>query len=270
MKPTQLLTSILTAAALAQPLLAAVAPTSRPPVEKRNFHSEAVEAFIAKVKADIADPETARTFENCFPNTIDTTVFYSEENGVPDTYIITGDIDAMWLRDSSAQVNHYIPLAKDDGKLAKLINGLIRRQTRYILIDPYANAFYREPDKVGEWKSDMTEMKPGVHERKWELDSLTYCIRLAWKYWKATGDTSAFDETWLDAMQLAVDTMLVLGLADGVHGSNLPKWKMLAAEHGVRLARSSTSTMCSRFPAPPLAITGMPTALETAAVSSMS
>lgn len=212
---SNLLTSLLAVATLSQPLVAADAPTARPPVDKRQFHSDAVEAFIQKVKADIADQETARTFENCFPNTIDTTVFYSEENGVPDTYIITGDIDAMWLRDSSAQVNHYIPLAKDDEKLAKLINGLIRRQTRYILIDPYANAFYRESDKVGEWQSDMTEMQPGVHERKWELDSLTYCIRLAWKYWKATGDTSPFDETWLKAMQLAVDTMIVQQRKEG-------------------------------------------------------
>ena len=215
MKPIHLVTSILAAAALAQPVPAADAPASRPPVEKRHFHSAAVEAFIARVKADIRNAETARTFENCFPNTIDTTVFYSEANGIPDTYIITGDIDAMWLRDSSAQVNHYIPLAKEDEKIAKLINGLIRRQTRCILIDPYANAFYRESDKVGEWKSDMTEMKPGVHERKWELDSLTYCIRLAWKYWKATGDTSAFDETWLNAMQLAVDNMIVQQRKDG-------------------------------------------------------
>lgn len=183
------------------------APTSRPPVEDRRFHSDAVEAFIEKVKANITDPEVARTFENTFPNTLDTTVFYTEENGVPDTYIITGDIDAMWLRDSSAQVNHYIPLAKEDEKLAKMINGLIRRQTRYILKDPYANAFYREPDKVGEWATDHTEMQPGVHERKWELDSLSYPIRLAYRYWKATGDESAFDNEWLKAMNLAVDTM---------------------------------------------------------------
>ncbi len=208
MNPTLLLTCIL-AAAIPPPAPAADASVGRPPLEKRNFHSDAVEAFIARVKADIADPETARTFENCFPNTIDTTVFYSEKNGVPDTYVITGDIDAMWLRDSSAQVNHYIPLAKDDGKLARLVNGLIRRQARCILIDPYANAFYRESDKVGEWTSDMTGMKPGVHERKWELDSLSYCIRLAWRYWKVTGDTSAFDDTWLKAMRLSVDTMIV-------------------------------------------------------------
>lgn len=202
---------------LALPLMlrAQDAPTTRPPADERRFHSEAVEALIEKVKADIADPETARTFENCFPNTIDTTVFYSEENGVPDTYIITGDIDAMWLRDSSAQVNHYIPLAKDDDKLARMIEGLIRRQTRCILKDPYANAFYREDDKVGEWQSDLTDMQPGVHERKWELDSLTYCIRLAWKYWKATGDTAPFDETWLEAMQLAVDTMIVQQRKEG-------------------------------------------------------
>ncbi|MCP5544030.1 MAG: glycoside hydrolase family 125 protein [Akkermansiaceae bacterium] len=102
--------AFLAAAALIQPLSAADAPTTRPPVGKRHFQSDAVESFIQKVKSGIADPETARTFENCFPNTLDTTVFYSEENGVPDTYIITGDIDAMWLRDSSAQVNHYMAI----------------------------------------------------------------------------------------------------------------------------------------------------------------
>ncbi len=199
----------------ASPASAQEAPNSRPPVDQRNFHSEAVEALIEEVKGAIADPETARTFENCFPNTLDTTVFYSEPNGVPDTYIITGDIDAMWLRDSSAQVNHYLPLAAKDPKLAKLINGLIRRQTRYILKDPYANAFYREPDKVGEWKSDLTDMQPGVHERKWELDSLSYPIRLAYQYWQVTGDASPFDDAWLDAMQLAVDTMQTQQRKDG-------------------------------------------------------
>lgn len=188
---------------------------TRPPAGERNFHSESVEKLIEKVKSGISDPSLAKTFENTFPNTIDTTVHYTEENGVPDTYIITGDIDAMWLRDSSAQVNHYLPLVKIDEKLAKMINGLIRRQTRCILLDPYANAFYHDQDKVGEWASDHTDMKPGVHERKWELDSLSYPIRLAYQYWKVTGDTSAFDRQWLDAMQLAVDTMKVQQRKDG-------------------------------------------------------
>lgn len=181
---------------------------SRPPEDQRKFKSEAVEELIEEVKGGISDPSLRKTFENAFPNTLDTTVTYREVDGVPDTYIITGDIDAMWLRDSTAQVSHYLPLAKKDEKLRKMIEGLIRRQTRCILLDPYANAFYGDPDKVGEWASDHTDMKPGVHERKWELDSLSYAIRLAYLYWKETGDTAPFDQQWLDAMNLAVKTMI--------------------------------------------------------------
>ena len=183
--------------------------TERPPVGTRKFTSVAVEKTIAEVKAGIKDPKLAEMFEKCFPNTLDTTVFFSEKNGVPDAYVITGDIDAMWLRDSSAQVDPYLPLCKDDPKLSRMVNGLIRRQAQCILLDPYANAFYPDATKVSDWKSDRTDMKPGVHERKWELDSLCYPIRLAYQYWKITGDTSAFDDTWLRAMNLAVATMRV-------------------------------------------------------------
>nr|WP_287494609.1 glycoside hydrolase family 125 protein [Candidatus Brachybacter algidus] len=94
-------------------------------------------------------------------------------DGKPDTYVITGDIDAMWLRDSCAQVWPYLPMMRNDPHLKSLIEGVIRRQTTFIHLDPYANAFYKDPSKVSEWKeSDLTEMKPGVHERKWEIDSL--------------------------------------------------------------------------------------------------
>ena len=92
--------------------------------------------------------------------------------------VITGDIDAMLLRDSSAQVWPYLPLMKDDDRLRQMIAGVIRRQTQCILIDPYANAFYPEPNPKGEWITDKTDMKPEVHERKWEIDSLCYPIRL--------------------------------------------------------------------------------------------
>ena len=124
-------------------------------------------------------------FENCFPNTLDTTVDFQVVDGRPDTYVITGDIDAMWLRDSTAQVWPYLPLMKNDSNLQQLIAGVINRQARCILKDPYANAFYKDETKVSDWKSDRTDMKPGVHERKWEIDSLCYPIRLAYHYWKA-------------------------------------------------------------------------------------
>ena len=83
----------------------------------RRFNSPAVEDKIVKIKADIADPELAWMFENCYPNTLDTTVKYNDKDGRPDTFVITGDIDAMWLRDSSAQVWPYLPLIKNDPQL---------------------------------------------------------------------------------------------------------------------------------------------------------
>jgi meiotically up-regulated gene 157 (Mug157) protein len=171
-------------------------------VADRRFQSPVIEAAIMRVKAQIADPVLARMFERCFPNTLDTTVFPGTLDGKPDTFVITGDIDAMWLRDSSAQMHPYVGFAKDDAALARLIAGVIRRQTQCILIDPYANAFSRNvSDPPLSWSlHDQTEMKPGVAERKWELDSLCYTIRLAHAYWKTTGDTSPFDDQWHEAV----------------------------------------------------------------------
>ena len=180
--------------------------TKRPPLADRKFTSEAVEATIIKIKKQIADPELAWLFENCFPNTLDTTVDVEMIDGKPDTYVITGDIDAMWLRDSTAQVWPYLSLVKNDAKLQQLIAGVINRQKKCILLDRYANAFYKDENKVSEWKSDLTEMKPGIHERKWEIDSLCYPIRLAWHYWKYTGDTTVFDADWVHAIELTVQT----------------------------------------------------------------
>lgn len=188
--------------------------TARPPfpvvrvaAEKRNFASAAVERTIGQMHQTIRDPELAWLFENCFPNTLDTTVRFSTPNGQPDTFVITGDIDAMWLRDSTAQVWPYLPLITDDQPLRQLVAGLIRRQTQCIQRDPYANAFYADATQEGEWKKDQTAMKPGLHERKWELDSLCYPIRLSYGYWKRTGDKSPFDDNWAQAMRLAVQTM---------------------------------------------------------------
>ncbi len=158
------------------------------------------------MKREVGDPKIAELFENCFPNTLDTTVDVGEADGRPDTFVITGDIDAMWLRDSSAQVWPYLPLVKEDDGLRRLVAGVINRQTRCILLDPYANAFYKDTSKVSPWKDDLTDMKPGIHERKWEVDSLCWPIRLAHRYWKLTGDTAPFDDAWHRAMRLVVQT----------------------------------------------------------------
>jgi uncharacterized protein len=181
--------------------------TKRPPVAERHFTSSAVESLITEIKSGLKNKELAWLFENCFPNTLDTTVDFSMQNGRPDTYVITGDIDAMWLRDSSAQVWPYLPLMKKDKQLQELIAGVINRQVNCIHLDPYANAFYKDDSRVSEWKTtDITDMKPGIHERKWEIDSLCYPIRLAYKYWKETGDETLFDANWKEAIRLIVKT----------------------------------------------------------------
>ncbi len=180
--------------------------SQRPDKSKRKFTSRAVEETIVKVKAGIADKELAWMFENCYPNTLDTTVSYSEKNGEPSTYIITGDIDAMWLRDSSAQVWPYLQLVNNDLPLKKLLKGVIAKQAEFVLLDPYANAFYDDITHVSEWKNDKTTMLPGVHERKWEIDSLCYVIRLSYGYYQQTGDVSVFNEQWKNAMKKILQT----------------------------------------------------------------
>lgn len=182
-------------------------PVVRTPAAQRKFTSEAVESVIADVQKNIGNKKLAWMFGNCFPNTLDTTVDFEIINGKPDTYVITGDINAMWLRDSTAQITPYIFLAHKDKKLQQLIQGVINRQVYCIHKDPYANAFYKDDKKTSPWKDrDKTEMKPGIHERKWEIDSLCYPVRLSYLYWKETGDLTPFDSEWVGAMQLILKT----------------------------------------------------------------
>lgn len=188
--------------------------SKRPPLSERKFVSEAIEAKIVEMKKTIKDEEIAWLFENCFPNTLDTTVTYKFIGGKPDTFVITGDIKAMWLRDSSAQVWPYLDFIKKDNNLKDLIAGVINRQTKCILIDPYANAFNDGPGD-SQWKNDITEMKPDLHERKWEIDSLCYPIRLAYGYWKTTNDVSVFDDDWKFAMKLVLKTFKEQQRKDG-------------------------------------------------------
>lgn len=202
-------TSLLGAGILASKVSFAAAPefpVVRVAALQRHFRSKAVDAAIKTFQSKVKNPELTWLFENCFPNTLDTTVYFKEEQGRPDTYVITGDIDAMWLRDSSAQVWPYLQFVNEDKPLKNLIAGVINHQTKCILKDPYANAFYGDPQKVGEWKSDHTEMRPGVHERKWEIDSLCYPIRLAFHYWKKTGDKAPFDAEWKKSIAAILKT----------------------------------------------------------------
>ena len=173
----------------------------RPDPEHRHFRSEAVEKTIEDVCSKLTNPKLRWMFANCFPNTLDTTVLFAEDgDGTPDTFVITGDIHAMWLRDSGAQVWPYVQLAPQDERLRKMIAGVILRQFKSINIDPYANAFNYGPSG-SEWEKDLTDMKPELHERKWEIDSDCYPVRLAYRYWKTTGMTDVFGEDWLAAVR---------------------------------------------------------------------
>ena len=181
----------------------------RPAAEERLFRSEAVEQEIARVCGLLTNERLRWMFANCFPNTLDTTVHYREdEEGNPDTYVYTGDIPAMWLRDSGAQVWPYVQLCGNDPALRKMIAGVIRRQFRLINIDPYANAFNDGPTGAGEDVGYPGHVQdPWVFERKWEIDSHCYPIRLAHHYWKTTGDESVFDAEWVEAMRNILATL---------------------------------------------------------------
>lgn len=188
--------------------------TKRPDAKERLFKSSAVEKKIKEVKQMLTNPYLRWMFENCFPNTLDTTVHYRTQDGEDDTFVYTGDIHAMWLRDSGAQVWPYVDFANKDKALKKMLRGVILRQWKCINIDPYANAFNDGPTG-GEWMSDNTDMKPELHERKYEIDSLCYPLRLAYHYWQVTGDDSIFGEAWLDAIRNILNTFKEQQRKDG-------------------------------------------------------
>ncbi|MDD5066373.1 MAG: glycoside hydrolase family 125 protein [bacterium] len=136
-----------------------------------HVHSDAVSNFIAGL--DLSDKYIQQSFKQCFPNTLDTTITLEGDNT---TYIITGDINAMWVRDSCAQVHPYIFLSRNDNNLKRVINGTILRHIKHMNIgDPFINS----------WEEGYT-----VHEYKYEPDGPAYFIRMCWLYWKVSGDTS--------------------------------------------------------------------------------
>ncbi|MFI3299004.1 MAG: glycoside hydrolase family 125 protein [Rikenellaceae bacterium] len=190
----------------------------RPAPEDRLFSSTAVEEEIVRVTSMLTNEKLAWMFSNCFPNTLETTVHYRTLDGVPDTFVYTGDIHAMWLRDSGAQVWPYVQLVERDPELKKMIWGVINRQFMLINTDRYANAFNDGPLPDGHWMSDGTDMIPEVHERKWEIDSHCYPIRLAYHYWKTTGDDTIFGEEWQEAITNVLKTFKEQQRKDGKPG----------------------------------------------------
>ncbi|CAF0988228.1 unnamed protein product [Adineta ricciae] len=150
-------------------------------------------------------------FTKCYADTLATTASLLDDNT---TYIITGDIDLMWLRDSSAQVHQYMTLSHDKD-IQRIIEGLIRRQTQFIFANPYGSSF-RLTLRANPPSDDSLQpvhvqkgrnMRVAMHN--YELDSLCYFLRLSYTWWKQTQRTDAFDRQWLLAVSIIVQVMIV-------------------------------------------------------------
>ncbi|KAJ3324098.1 hypothetical protein HDV06_000639 [Boothiomyces sp. JEL0866] len=169
------------------------------------FKSQAVEDYLRKVKPDL-EPLLYSVFYNCLPNTLDTTVEHYEKG--QNAFIITGDIPAMWLRDSTNQMLPYLPFLSVDSELRDLYKGVIRQQAEFILEYPYGNAFrYKIDGPANPWaKTDTVTPKPTgrVFEAKWELDSLCSFLQLVNSYFRIFSDDDLFTKHAL------VDTFKVI------------------------------------------------------------
>ncbi|KAK0755735.1 hypothetical protein N5P37_011698 [Trichoderma harzianum] len=207
-------------------------PYQRPSPQCRTFHSDEIERVIEEVTSRIKDPDLARLFENTFPSTTDTTVKFHTKGGKntgfvpvdgrrlddgawegPQSFIITGDIIAEWLRDSTNQLRPYQGLAKKDPAIFDLIVGAINTQSEYVIQSPYCNAF--QPPPISELSVSANGQDDIVHpayepsvvfECKYELDSLAHFLALANDFYEATGATDFVNKRWL----LAVDTLLLV------------------------------------------------------------
>ena len=160
-------------------------------------HYPAIDKLIDRVYSALPDQDRrlADIFKNCISDTLQRTIDFLDDDSV---FMLTGDIPAMWLRDSACQLMPFLHVAGEEPEIRDIFLGLIRRQCASILIDPYANAFNKEANGAG-WQMDKTRMLPEIWERKYEIDSLCHPIRLSWTLWKETGETRQFTQEWKEA-----------------------------------------------------------------------
>jgi meiotically up-regulated gene 157 (Mug157) protein len=188
-------------------------PDARPSLEKRTFQSPAIENLISTLTPLFVNPDMAMLFSNCLPNTLDTTVsFHSPQGSTPlDSFIITGDIDALWLRDSGNQVVPYLPYGPSDPALQSLFEGLIARHANSVLIDPFANSFNFNASGDGHQSDRRTPaMTRAVFEGKYEIDSLAAFLKLSYWHWRFSGDEALVrfaTDKWLSAVDKLLDTV---------------------------------------------------------------
>lgn len=182
-------------------------PAQRPVQRCRLFVSKHVDAFITEMNAKIKDIDVATLLENCLPNTLDTTIRW-HDSALPETFVITGDINAQWIRDSTFQLEPYHQFLKDDDALKLLVRGTIQTQAKFLVKAPYCNAF--QPPLASGLRPTrnnyMDYVNPTfnsdeVFECKYEIDSLGSFLRLSRKYYAHTKDDSFFTPEWLTAVQ---------------------------------------------------------------------
>ncbi len=201
----------------------------RPVPACRTFNSSAVEQTLTDMQSVIKDPDLYRLFYNSFPNTLDTAVkwkgFAANNSAEELTFLITGDINAMWLRDSANQMQSYLSLlnaSSSYNSIASLYRGVINLQARYINEAPFCNSFQpptesglpaeqnqATPDNFTPPESNLT-----VFECKYELDSLAAFLEISTTYYEATGDIDFFRKfQWVDAINtiIAMTESLLIG-----------------------------------------------------------
>ncbi|WP_277959785.1 glycoside hydrolase family 125 protein [Frigoribacterium faeni] len=144
--------------------------------------------------------DVVSTFEQIMRSNLTEVARIWDDNSV---FVVTGDIPAMWLRDSAAQLRPYLLLCRDDQALQEVLIGVARRQLAFLLTDPYANSF---TDGSPSWHADdLTDAGPATWERKFELDSLCFPVEFCYRLWKITGRTDFLGTTAHEAFTAAVE-----------------------------------------------------------------
>mmetsp|Transcript_3296 Transcript_3296/g.3261 ORF Transcript_3296/g.3261 Transcript_3296/m.3261 type:complete len:499 (-) Transcript_3296:352-1848(-) len=190
-------------------------PSVRPPTDERTYVSPVIDDLLNDLSPLLLDQDIATLLQNCLPNTLDTTVL-STSPDIPDSFVITGDIEALWLRDSTNQILPYVPYAPKDPNLQILVEGLINRQANSVLIDPFANAFNYNASGAGHQDDIRTpNMTPSVFEGKYEIDSPAAFLKISYWYWKYTESTKFMTTTWANAVQKVLSTIRTMQTDDG-------------------------------------------------------
>lgn len=206
-------------------------PYQRPQESCRTFSSPAVEKVIEDMTSRLVDKDLAQLFRNTFPNTLDTTIRWHQNGSSsaaqgqsvkrdgprwtgPQTFIVTGDINAEWLRDSTNQLANYHKLATKDKSLYNLILGAIATQAEFVIQSPYCNAF--QPPSISGIQPEASTQKDTVHpsydpsfvfECKYELDSLAHFLLLGIQFHENTGSTEFLTDRWFMALQTLLSVL---------------------------------------------------------------